>query len=76
MVHFAGFKAVSENVEQPLAYYLNNLGSTFSILQAMSAHGVRKLVFSSSATVYGEATAVPMTEKSPTSATSPTGGPR
>jgi UDP-glucose 4-epimerase len=73
VIHFAGFKAVGESVRRPLAYYENNLGSTFSLLDAMAAHGTRTLVFSSSATVYGDAAEVPMTEESPTSATNPYG---
>jgi UDP-glucose 4-epimerase len=73
VVHFAGLKAVGESVEEPLAYYTNNLGSTLSLLAAMSRHGVRKIVFSSSATVYGENAPVPMKEDFPTSATNPYG---
>ena len=73
VVHFAGLKAVGESVEKPLAYYANNLGSTFSLLGSMSRHGVHKLVFSSSATVYGENAPVPMKEDFPTSATNPYG---
>ena len=53
VIHFAGFKAVGESVEKPLDYYENNLGSTFSLVRAMQRHDVDKLVFSSSATVYG-----------------------
>jgi UDP-glucose 4-epimerase len=53
VIHFAGLKAVGESVELPLEYYENNLGSTFSLVRAMRRHGVTKLVFSSSATVYG-----------------------
>ncbi len=73
VVHFAGFKAVGESVEKPLEYYENNLGTTFSLVRAMQRHGVRKLVFSSSATVYGDKAPVPMTEDMPTSATNPYG---
>ena len=73
VIHFAGHKAVGESVEQPLKYYENNLGSTFSLVRAMAHHGVTKLVFSSSATVYGQSDAVPMKEDLPTSATSPYG---
>jgi UDP-glucose 4-epimerase len=73
VVHFAGFKAVGESVEKPLEYYENNLGTTFSLVRAMRRHGVRKLVFSSSATVYGDKAPVPMTEDLPTSATNPYG---
>lgn len=73
VIHFAGHKAVGESVEKPLEYYQNNLGSTFSLLRAMERHGVTKLVFSSSATVYGQNAPVPMTEDLPTSATNPYG---
>ena len=73
VVHFAGLKAVGESVDEPLMYYANNLGATFSLLAAMSRHGVRKVVFSSSATVYGEHAPVPMREDLPTSANNPYG---
>ncbi len=73
VIHFAGLKAVGESVEKPLEYYDNNLNSTFSLVRAMRRHGVRKLVFSSSATVYGDHAPVPMKEDLPTSATSPYG---
>lgn len=73
VIHFAGLKAVGESVEKPLEYYENNLGATFSLVRAMRAHGVGKLVFSSSATVYGEHAPVPMREELPTSATNPYG---
>ncbi|MFW5469294.1 UDP-glucose 4-epimerase GalE [Knoellia sp. CPCC 206435] len=73
VIHFAGFKAVGESVEKPLEYYENNLVSTFSLVRAMRRHGVRKLVFSSSATVYGADAEVPMREDAPTSATNPYG---
>ena len=62
VIHFAGLKAVGESTEQPLAYYENNLGSTFALLRAMERHDVRTLVFSSSATVYGEDAPVPYVE--------------
>ena len=65
VIHFAGFKAVGESVSKPLEYYANNLGSTFALLEAMRAHGCTSLVFSSSATVYGDPDALPLTEKSP-----------
>lgn len=55
VIHFAGLKAVGESVQEPLKYYRNNLDSTLSLLEVMAAGGVRKLVFSSSATVYGSA---------------------
>ncbi len=73
VIHFAGFKAVGESVAKPLEYYENNLGSTFSLVRAMRRHGVTKLVFSSSATVYGADAPVPMREDLPTSATNPYG---
>ena len=73
VIHFAGYKAVGESVEKPLEYYENNLGSTFSLVRAMGRHGVTKLVFSSSATVYGANAPVPLTEDLPTSATNPYG---
>lgn len=73
VIHFAGRKAVGESVEQPLDYYRNNLGSTFSLLAAMHRHGVRVIVFSSSATVYGADPTLPMTEDLPTSAINPYG---
>ncbi len=72
VIHFAGFKAVGESVEKPLEYYENNLGSTFSLVRAMQRHGVDKLVFSSSATVYGTDQEA-ATEDRPTSATNPYG---
>ena len=73
VIHFAGSKAVGESVADPLAYYANNVGSTLALLQAMQRHGVFRLVFSSSATVYGDSAPVPMREEFPTSATNPYG---
>ncbi len=73
VIHFAGLKAVGESVEKPLEYYENNLGATFSLVRAMRRHHVDKLVFSSSATVYGANASVPMREEMPTSATNPYG---
>ncbi|MGE5309899.1 MAG: UDP-glucose 4-epimerase GalE [Sphaerimonospora mesophila] len=55
VIHFAGLKAVGESTEKPLLYYRNNIDSTLTLLEVMNAHSVRKLVFSSSATVYGSA---------------------
>ena len=55
VIHFAGFKAVGESVEKPLAYYRNNLDSTLTLLETMSRYGTKCFVFSSSATVYGDA---------------------
>ena len=66
VVHFAGLKAVGESVSKPLEYYQNNLGSTFSLLAAMKRAGVCKLIFSSSATVYGTPESCPISEDAPT----------
>ncbi|MBO4681314.1 MAG: UDP-glucose 4-epimerase GalE [Clostridiales bacterium] len=65
VIHFAGLKAVGESVKIPLEYYSNNIGSMISVLKSMEKHGVKKLVFSSSATVYGMSEDVPFTEQSP-----------
>ena len=73
VVHFAGHKAVGESVTNPLDYYDNNVAGTLSLLRAMESYDVRRLVFSSSATVYGATPTVPMTEDLPTSATNPYG---
>ena len=73
VVHFAGLKAVGESVAQPVLYYANNVQGTISLLQAMSGAGVRSLVFSSSATVYGEPQYLPYDEAHPTSAMNPYG---
>ena len=73
VIHFAGLKAVGESVEKPLAYYDNNVGGTVSLLQAMQASGVKTLVFSSSATVYGDPQRLPLQEDHPLSATNPYG---
>ena len=73
VVHFAAFKAVAESVARPLDYYRNNVGSTVALAEAMVAHRVRRLVFSSSATVYGAPDDVPVTESSPTGAENPYG---
>ena len=72
VIHFAGYKAVGESVRMPLDYYENNLGSTFSLVRAMQKYDVDKLVFSSSATVYGEEQAA-ATEDRRTYATNPYG---
>ncbi len=72
VIHFAGFKAVGESVAKPLEYYENNLGSTFSLVRAMRRHDVHRLVFSSSATVYGTEQAG-ATEEQLTFATNPYG---
>lgn len=73
VVHFAGLKAVGESVARPLAYYENNVAGTLALLQAMTETGVHKLVFSSSATVYGDPHAVPIREDFPLRATNPYG---
>ena len=73
VIHFAAFKAVGESAAQPLKYYENNLGGMTSLLQAMDAAGCRTLVFSSSATVYGDPASVPITENFPRSHTNPYG---
>ncbi len=65
VIQFAGYKAVGESVEKPLEYYKNNLGGIFAICEAMKAHGVKKIIFSSSATVYGEPKEIPITEACP-----------
>lgn len=62
VIHFAGLKAVAESVEKPLEYYRNNLDSTLNLLEIIRAHGVKRLVFSSSATVYGVPDTVPLSE--------------
>ena len=69
VIHFAGLKAVGESVAKPLEYYTNNLVSTLNLLNVMRAHGVKDLVFSSSATVYGDPETVPISENSPTGGT-------
>jgi len=73
VIHFAGLKAVGESCEIPLAYYDNNLNGTITLLEVMEKHGVKNLVFSSSATVYGDPETVPITEEFPLSATNPYG---
>ncbi|MCX7282500.1 MAG: UDP-glucose 4-epimerase GalE [Novosphingobium sp.] len=73
VIHFAGLKAVGESVAQPLDYYENNVWGTACLLQAMAAAGVRQLVFSSSATVYGSPQYLPLDEAHPRSATNPYG---
>lgn len=73
VIHFAGHKAVGESVEKPLMYYQNNIDSTLILCDLMQKHGVKNLVFSSSATVYGDPHTVPITEDFPLSATNPYG---
>lgn len=73
VIHFAGLKAVGESCQIPLKYYKNNLSGTITLLEVMEEFGVKKLVFSSSATVYGDPERVPVTEDFPLSATNPYG---
>jgi UDP-glucose 4-epimerase len=73
VVHFAGLKAVGESVEKPLLYYDNNIGGSVALFEVMAEAGVKSLVFSSSATVYGDPASVPITEDFPLSATNPYG---
>ena len=73
VIHFAGLKAVGESVAQPLTYYDNNVVGTVRLLEVMDACGVKTLVFSSSATVYGDPQQLPLTENHPLSATNPYG---
>lgn len=73
VIHFAGLKSVGESVSQPLRYYQNNLAGTLNLLELMAAHNIKKLVFSSSATVYGEPARVPVREDFPLSAVNPYG---
>ncbi|EKO3412513.1 UDP-glucose 4-epimerase GalE [Vibrio fluvialis] len=73
VIHFAGLKAVGESVQKPLEYYDNNVNGTLVLVDAMREAGVKSLVFSSSATVYGDPASVPITEDFPTSATNPYG---
>ncbi|PIE33316.1 UDP-glucose 4-epimerase GalE [candidate division KSB3 bacterium] len=73
VIHFAGLKAVGESVSIPLRYYHNNITGTLYLCEVMKAHGVTDLVFSSSATVYGDPHTVPITEDFPTGATNPYG---
>ena len=73
VIHFAGYKAVGESVAKPLMYYQNNLGSTFVLCSLMNEFNVKRLVFSSSATVYGTPKTVPIREDFPLSTTNPYG---
>ena len=65
VIHFAGFKVVGESVQKPIEYYSNNIGNTLTLVDAMREHGVKSIIFSSSATVYGDPDALPLTEESP-----------
>ena len=73
VIHFAGYKAVGESVAQPLKYYANNLNGTIVLMQLMNEYNVKKMVFSSSATVYGMINKAPFTEDMPLSTTNPYG---
>lgn len=73
VIHFAGLKAVGESVENPLAYYKNNVTGTLNLCEAMNKAGVKNIVFSSSATVYGDPQASPIPEESPLKAVNPYG---
>ena len=73
VIHFAGLKAVGESVAKPLWYYQNNVSGTLNLLDAMTSAQVKNLIFSSSATVYGDPEALPIVESSPRSATNPYG---
>lgn len=73
VIHFAGLKAVGESVAQPLKYYDNNVSGTITLLEVMSEYDVKNLVFSSSATVYGDPERLPIDENSPRSCTNPYG---
>jgi UDP-glucose 4-epimerase len=72
-IHFAGLKAVGESVSEPLSYYRNNIDSALSLAEAMGKYDVKHLVFSSSATVYGDPQTVPIDETAPLHATNPYG---
>ncbi|WP_434339465.1 UDP-glucose 4-epimerase GalE [Motilimonas cestriensis] len=69
VIHFAGLKAVGESTQIPLTYYDNNISGTVTLCEVMAKHNVKNIVFSSSATVYGDPATVPITEDFPTSAT-------
>ncbi len=65
VIHFAGLKAVGESVHKPVEYYRTNIGSTLNLVEEMRAHGVKNIIFSSSATVYGDPAEIPITENCP-----------
>ena len=73
VIHFAGLKAVGESVQKPIEYYDNNIYGTLVLLEVMKEHNVKKIIFSSSATVYGKPKTVPIKEDFPLSATNPYG---
>jgi UDP-glucose 4-epimerase len=74
VIHFAGLKAVGESVAKPLMYYRNNLDTTLTLLEVMNEYGVKQIVFSSSATVYGIPRACPLSRACPQAAPIPTDG--
>lgn len=65
VIHFAGYKAVGESVAKPIEYYSNNIGNTLTLVDVMRGHGCKSIIFSSSATVYGDPDSLPLTEESP-----------
>ncbi len=65
VIHFAGYKAVGESVSKPIEYYANNIGNTLTLVDVMRAHGCKSIIFSSSATVYGDPDSLPLTEAAP-----------
>ena len=73
VIHFAGLKAVGESCQKPILYYHNNITGTLNLLDSMISHGVNRIVFSSSATVYGTPKSVPIREDFPTATTNPYG---
>lgn len=73
VIHFAGFKAVGESVEEPVKYYQNNVANTLTLMEVMAAHGCNQLIFSSSATVYGASVEPPYHEAHPTAPINPYG---
>ena len=73
VIHFAGLKAVGESCDQPIRYYQNNIAGTLNLLEVMSEQKVKSIIFSSSATVYGDPASTPITEDFPTSTTNPYG---
>ena len=73
VIHFAGYKAVGESVAKPMEYYHNNIGSTLTLTRTMAKYGCKKIVFSSSATVYGDPASVPIREDFPLHTTNPYG---
>jgi UDP-glucose 4-epimerase len=73
VVHFAGLKSVAESVAKPLDYFRNNVFGSMTLLECMLAHGVYNIVFSSSATVYGEPTMIPIPESHPVGPINPYG---